>query len=64
MNQKTSFTKVAKFGMPFENISIKVKVMLSFGHKAVISSVSKLTYNQKTSSTKVAQFGMLLENMA
>ena len=38
-----------------------MKVKLSFGHKAVISSLSKLNIESKTSFTKVAQFGMLFE---
>ena len=36
---------------------------MSFGHKAVISSLSKLNMESKTSFTKIAQFGMLLENI-
>ena len=47
--------------MLFENVSWKVKVQMSFGHKAVILSLSK---NQETYFTKVARFGMLLENGA
>ena len=50
--------------MLFENITKEVKVKLSFGHKAVISSLFKLNIVSKTYFTKVAQFGMLLENMA
>ena len=30
-SQRTSFTKVVQFGMLFENVIWKVKVMLSFG---------------------------------
>ena len=41
-NQKSSFTKVVQLSMPFKNGSLKVKVKLSFGHRAVILSVSKL----------------------
>ena len=44
-------------------IGMKVKVNLSFGHKAVISSLFKLNIESKTSFTKVAQFGMLFENI-
>ena len=33
MESKTSFTKVAQFGMPFENVILKAKVKLSFGQK-------------------------------
>ena len=40
-----------------------MKVKLSFGHKAVISSLSKLNINPKTSFTKVAQFGMIFEKV-
>ena len=36
---------------------------MSFGHKAVISSLSKLNMESKTFFTKIAQFGMLLENI-
>ena len=39
-----------------------MKIKLSFGHKAVISSLSKQTSNQKTSFTKDVQFDMLLVN--
>ena len=46
-NQKTSFIKVLQFGMLFENSTSKVKVKLSFGHKAVISSLSKLNIETK-----------------
>ena len=46
-NQKTSFSKVLQFGMLFENSTSKVKVKLSFGHKAVISSLSKLNTKSK-----------------
>ena len=42
LNQKTSCTKVGQFGMLFENVTKKVKVKLSFGQTAVISSLSKL----------------------
>ena len=35
VKSKKSFTKV-QCGMPFENVTLKVKVMLSFGHKADI----------------------------
>ena len=35
---KTSFTKVAQFGILFENVLYKIKVNLSFSHKAVIWS--------------------------
>ena len=45
---KTSFTKVAQFGMLLENIKEKVKVKLSFGHKPVISSFTKLNIKAKT----------------
>ena len=38
-----------------------MKVKLAFGHKAVISSLSKLNIESKTSFTKVVQFGMLFE---
>ena len=41
-DQKTSLTKIVQFGMIFENITYKVKVKLSFGHRAVISILSKL----------------------
>ena len=41
----------------------KVKLEMSFGHKAVILSFSKLNIESKTSFTKVAQFGMLFENI-
>ena len=47
MNQKTSFTKDAQFGMLFEIITYKVKIKLSFGHEAVISSLSKLNIESK-----------------
>ena len=47
IESKTSLTKVVKFGMPFENITLKVKVKLSFGQKAVISSLSKLNIESK-----------------
>ena len=46
-NQKTSFTKIAQFGMLFESVSWNVKVKLSFGHKTVISSLSKLNIKSK-----------------
>ena len=38
-----------------------MKVKLSFGHKAVILSLSKQNIESKTSLTKVVQFGMLFE---
>ena len=59
MNQITYVTKVVQFGMIFE----KVKLKMSFGHKAVILSLSKLNIESKTSFTKVAQFGSLFENI-
>ena len=40
-----------------------MKVKLSFGHKVVILSLSKLNIKSKTSFTKVLQFGMLFENV-
>ena len=48
MNQKTSFAKVVQFGKLFENVTWKVNVWLLFGHKAVISSLSKLNIDSKT----------------
>ena len=42
-DQKTSLTKIVQFGMIFDNVIQKVKVKLSFRHKAVISSLSKLS---------------------
>ena len=38
--------------MLFENVAYKVKVEMSFGHKAVISSLYKLNIESKTSYTK------------
>ena len=46
--------------MLFEKVAYKVKVELSFCHKAVILSLSKLNIESKTYFTKVAQFGILL----
>ena len=48
MESKTFFTKIAQFGMLLENITEKVKVKLSFSHKAVILSLSKLNIRAKT----------------
>ena len=50
--------------MLFEIITYKVKVKLSFGYEAVISSLFMLNIVSKTYFTKVGWFGMLLENMA
>ena len=44
--------------MLFENVTKKDKVKLSFGHSAVISSVSELSIE-----SKVVQFGMPFENV-
>ena len=59
---KKFFSKVFQYGMPFEAVTWKVKVMLPFSHKAVIVLLSKL--NLETSFTKFAHFGMLFESMA
>ena len=42
--------------MLFDNITKNLKVKLSFGHKAVILSLSKL-------DKKVAELGILFENV-
>ena len=60
MESKTSFKKVAQFGMLLENITEKVK--LSFGHKPVISSLSKLNIKAKL-FTIVDHLDMLFENI-
>ena len=41
-----------------------MKVKLPFGHKAVISSLSKLIIKSKNFFTKVIYFGMLFENVS
>ena len=55
MNQKSFFTNVVKFGTLVENVSSKVKVKLSFGHKAFISSFSKLS---KLSLSKLSKLSL------
>ena len=45
--------------MLYENVTEQVKGKLSFGHKAVISSLSKLNIESKYFFTKVVQFGRL-----
>ena len=47
LNPKTPPTKDVWFGMLFEYVTLKLKVKLSFGHKAVISSLSKLNIESK-----------------
>ena len=47
----------------YGTVLMKVKVNLSFGHKAVISSLFKLNIESKTYFTKVVQFGMRFENV-
>ena len=47
-----------------ENVAYKVKLKLSFCHKAVILSLSILNIKSKTSFTKGVQFGMLFENVS
>ena len=49
-----SFTKIVLFGMVFYNVTQKVKVKMSFRHRAVISSLSKLNIKSKVSFTKVS----------
>ena len=56
--------KLAKFGMLFEIFTKKEKVKMTFGHKATISSLTRLHIKSKTSFTNVAQFGILIENVA
>ena len=46
-DQKTSLTKIVQFGMIFEKVIQKVKVELSCGKKAVISSISILSIDSK-----------------
>ena len=40
------------------NCNAAARANMSFGHKAVISSLFKLNIESKTSFTKVVQFGM------
>ena len=49
--------------MQFEIITKKGKVIMTFGNKAVISSLSKLTKESKTSFTKFALFGIQFFNV-
>ena len=49
--------------MLLENVALKVKVQLSFGHKAGISALFKLNILSKTYVIKNAQFGMLFGNV-
>ena len=64
IESKGFFTKVVQFGMPFENVTKKVKVKLSFGQIAVISSLSKLNIESKSFFYKNCSVGMLFENVS
>ena len=46
-------------GVPIFQIMSEVEVMLSFGHKVIILSISKVNIQPKTSFTKVAHFHIL-----
>ena len=46
-DQKTSLTKIVQFGMIFEKVIQKVKVKLSCGQRALISSLSILIIDSK-----------------
>ena len=49
--------------MLFENVTHKVKVKLSFGHKAVVLLLSKLNIESKNFFIQFAQFALLFENV-
>ena len=48
--------------MLFENVTKKVKVKLSFGHKAVISSLSKLDIKSNKTQVESVQLGKTLDS--
>ena len=61
IKSKNNFTKIAQFGINFENEAYKVTVELSFGLKVIILSLSKLNIESKTYFTKVVQVNILFE---